>query len=57
MSVRAWQALGLDTTKGRLDVGYDADLVLLDEELNVCSTYVGGELAWERDGVLSGGDA
>ncbi len=33
--------------KGRLARGCDADLVLLDEELHVLSTYVGGRLAFD----------
>jgi N-acetylglucosamine-6-phosphate deacetylase len=35
---------------GRLEVGDAADLVLLDAELNVLVTFVGGELAFVRGG-------
>jgi len=38
--------LGLCPQKGALEVGSDADLVLLDAELNVHSCYVNGELAF-----------
>jgi N-acetylglucosamine-6-phosphate deacetylase len=34
-------------TKGRLAPGCDADLVLLDDDLHVLSTYVGGRLAFD----------
>ena len=36
--------LGLDDRKGRIAEGFDADLVLLDENLNVVRTWVGGEV-------------
>ena len=38
--------LGLEKQKGRICSGYDADLVLLDEELNVCRTIVGGRTVY-----------
>jgi N-acetylglucosamine-6-phosphate deacetylase len=41
------RALGLAHT-GELEVGRDADLVLLDRELDIVATYVAGELAFER---------
>jgi len=37
------RVLGLEKSKGRIAPGYDADLVLLDEELHVLRTWVGGE--------------
>jgi N-acetylglucosamine-6-phosphate deacetylase len=36
--------IGLDGRKGRIAPGYDADLVALDEELEVVMTWVGGRL-------------
>jgi len=39
--------LGLSSRKGRLAVGCDADMIILDEELRVKATFVGGELAWK----------
>jgi N-acetylglucosamine-6-phosphate deacetylase len=36
--------IGLDGRKGRIAPGYDADLVALDEELEVVMTWVGGRM-------------
>jgi len=35
--------MGLDDQRGRIAVGYRADLVLLDEEMDVQQTWIGGE--------------
>jgi len=43
------RVLGLAGTKGRIRVGYDADLVLVDEEVSVHTTIVGGKVVYERD--------
>jgi len=40
------QILNLDQ-KGRIAVGYDADLVVLDDKLRVAQTWVGGKLVYE----------
>jgi N-acetylglucosamine-6-phosphate deacetylase len=40
------EALGLGDRKGRLRPGYDADLVLLDDALNVRATVVAGEVVY-----------
>jgi len=45
-SLHCAQALGIDTRKGTLEVGADADFVLLDDDLFVCSTYLAGDLVW-----------
>jgi N-acetylglucosamine-6-phosphate deacetylase len=37
------RVLGLDGRKGRIAPGYDADLVALDEELQVATTWVSGQ--------------
>lgn len=36
------EVLGLGCSKGRILPGYDADLVILDEALNVLQTWIGG---------------
>jgi N-acetylglucosamine-6-phosphate deacetylase len=38
------KVLGVENRKGSIASGKDADLVILDEELNVCSTVVKGEV-------------
>ncbi|XP_062570177.1 N-acetylglucosamine-6-phosphate deacetylase-like isoform X2 [Saccostrea cucullata] len=40
--------LGITDRKGTLDFGTDADFILLDDDLKVLSTYIGGELVWSR---------
>lgn len=40
--------LGLADTKGAVAEGYDADLVLLDENLCVRKTFVGGEVVFQK---------
>lgn len=42
------KVIGIGHRKGRLAVGYDADFLLLDEELNVVSTYKNGKLVYTR---------
>ena len=34
--------LGLDSSHGRIAAGYAADLVLLDDDISVRSTWIGG---------------
>jgi N-acetylglucosamine-6-phosphate deacetylase len=37
------RVLGLEHRKGAISPGLDADLVILDGELRVCGTVIGGE--------------
>jgi len=47
-------AMALDESrKGRLTSGADADIVLLDQDLSVISTIVGGEVVYDPTGVLA----
>ena len=43
------QVLGIERSKGSLAVGADADFILLDAQLHVQRTYIGGELVWQRE--------
>lgn len=47
-SLHPAQLLGISRTKGRLDYGADADLLLLDDGLNVKSTFISGEQVWTK---------
>ncbi|XP_045893784.1 N-acetylglucosamine-6-phosphate deacetylase [Micropterus dolomieu] len=47
-SLHPAQLLGISNKKGNLDYGSDADLVLLDDALNVRATYISGEEVWRK---------
>jgi N-acetylglucosamine-6-phosphate deacetylase len=47
-SLNPARALGLDGRKGRLAVGYDADLILCDPHVNIHLTLVGGQVVYRR---------
>jgi N-acetylglucosamine-6-phosphate deacetylase len=47
-SLNAARAIGVSAQKGSLEVGKDADLVLLDESFNVSSTIVQGEIVFSN---------
>ncbi len=40
-------AIGLDSRKGSLDVGKDADIIITDDKFNVQKTIIGGEIRYE----------
>lgn len=50
------RVLGLGHRKGRVAAGYDADLVLLDGQLRVLGTVVGGRLLYAAEGLDGSGD-
>ena len=47
----AWDArcLGLENKKGTLRPGADADLIVLDRQGNVLSTWVKGKEVWKKN--------
>lgn len=49
-SLHPAQALGLQDRKGTLACGADADLVILDQQLNVQATVIAGEPVWTLPG-------
>ena len=40
------RALRIDERKGTLEIGKDADIVLLDDGLRVCATIAGGAVVY-----------
>jgi N-acetylglucosamine-6-phosphate deacetylase len=52
-SLNAARATGISDKKGSLEVGKDADLVLLDDEFRVCMTVVEGEIVYQSDANVS----
>lgn len=46
--------MGLERTRGRIAPGYRADLVLLDAELRVRATWIGGAPAWSAGAEQAG---
>ena len=42
------RVIGIDSHTGSISAGMDADLVLLDEDLQVLMTIVRGEIVYER---------
>jgi N-acetylglucosamine-6-phosphate deacetylase len=53
-SRNAARAIGLADSKGSLEVGKDADLVLLDAEGQVRATIVAGEVVYVAEGGQAG---
>ena len=49
-SLHPASTVGISHCKGRLNFGYDADLVVLDEDLHVVSTFLAGKKVWSREG-------
>lgn len=49
------RVLGIDSYKGTLNFGADADFILLDEKLEVLSTWISGECVHEKN-TGDGGD-
>ena len=43
------QLLGITDHKGTLEYGTDADFLLLDDDLNVKATYIGGQKVYDRN--------
>ncbi len=40
--------LGIDSRKGSLKKGYDADIVIFDDNINICETIISGKTVYER---------
>ena len=48
-SLNAATAIGLADKKGSLDVGKDADIVILDDNFNVQKTIIGGKIKFQNE--------
>jgi len=42
------KVLGLDDQKGHIKEGYDADMIVLDDSLNVVQSWIGGRCCFEK---------
>jgi N-acetylglucosamine-6-phosphate deacetylase len=47
-SLNPARVINADDRKGKIKAGYDADLVIMDTELNIIQTWVGGEIRYQR---------
>ncbi len=50
-SLNAARAINVDDQKGSIAPGKDADLVLVDDDLNVCMTIVEGQIVYSRENL------
>jgi N-acetylglucosamine-6-phosphate deacetylase len=41
--------LGIYPSKGSLQFGTDADFIIIDEDINIFSTFIAGDLVWCED--------
>ena len=48
-SLNPAQVLGVETTKGRVEQGFDADLLLLDRDLRVVQTIIAGKTCFTKE--------
>lgn len=48
MSTNAAKAIGVYDSKGSLDIGKDADIVLLDDNIDICYTICRGNIAYKK---------
>jgi N-acetylglucosamine-6-phosphate deacetylase len=53
-SLNAARAIGISATKGSLEVGKHADLVLLDADFGVCMTVAQGEVVYSAGATVAG---
>jgi len=48
ISINPAKVLGIETQKGSIDIGKDADIVLLDDDNSIYATIIGGRIAYHR---------
>jgi N-acetylglucosamine-6-phosphate deacetylase len=44
--------IGVADRKGSLEVGKDADLLVIDEEVNVCMAFVKGSITYNKENEM-----
>lgn len=49
MSQTPARIMGINTTKGSLETGKDADIVLFDKDINIISTLIGGRVVYTNN--------
>lgn len=49
MTIHPANQIGLGSSKGTLEPGKDADLILVDREFQVCMTFVRDALVYDGD--------
>ncbi len=42
------KAIGLDKYKGSIEIGKDADLLLMDKDINITASIIGGNIVWQK---------
>jgi N-acetylglucosamine-6-phosphate deacetylase len=47
-SLNPASVISADHCKGKIQPGYDADLVVMDEQLNIVQTWIGGEIRYQQ---------
>jgi N-acetylglucosamine-6-phosphate deacetylase len=48
MTVTPARIIGVDGSKGSLEAGKDADIIIFDDEVNVVLTMIGGRVVYEN---------
>jgi len=49
MSATPAKNIGIFSTKGSLSIGKDADIIILDDDINISTVIVGGEVTFEKN--------
>ena len=49
-SLNPARVIGMEKTKGSLEIGKDADIIVIDDDINVHLTFVKGKVEFDRGG-------
>lgn len=47
-SLKPAEVLGIENVKGSLNIGSDADFIVMDDDLYITESYIGGRLVWSK---------